>query len=183
MSLRISFELSAKDVKHFRDAMRKARAAVRDSEDAEIIAAARESFINVTTTRVPHYVRERIDRLRAMVEMLEDEEWRMTRSERERILASLVYFCDPDDLIPDNIPGLGFLDDAIMVELAFRELKHEIEAYQDFREYRRKYDSGFRLRRNAKVRADKLAARVEQLRERAARRRERDADQGGPKIL
>lgn len=183
MSLRISFELSAKDVKHFRAAMRKARDAVRNSEDAEIISAARESFINVTATRVPHYVRERIDRLRAMVEMLEDQEWRMTRTERERVLASLVYFCDPDDLIPDNIPGLGFLDDAIMVELAFRELRHEIEAYQDFRQYRDKYDSGFRLRRSASARTEKLSARVEQLRERAARRRERDAEQGDPKVL
>ena len=31
----------------------------------------------------------------------------------ESILGALVYFCDPEDLIPDNIPGLGYLDDAI----------------------------------------------------------------------
>jgi uncharacterized membrane protein YkvA (DUF1232 family) len=177
MSLKVTFELSANDVKHFREAMRKARHTVRDAEDSEIIDAARSLFADVGTTRVPVFVRQRIDRLQAMVGMLEDEDWRMNRTEQERILAALVYFCDPEDLIPDDIPGLGFLDDAIMVELAFRDLKHEIEAFQDFCEYRSKYDAGFHFRRDPSVRARKLKARQEQLRERATRRRERDGIQ------
>ena len=52
------------------------------------------------------------------------------------MLNALAYFTEPEDLIPDHIPGLGFLDDAIMIELVVRELKHEIEAYQDFCDYR-----------------------------------------------
>jgi uncharacterized membrane protein YkvA (DUF1232 family) len=174
MSLRVSFELSPNDVKHFREAMRKARLTVRDAEDSDIIDAARSLFTDVGTARLPAYVRERVDRLQAMVDMLEDKEWRMSRSEQERILSALVYFCDPEDLIPDDIPGLGFLDDAIMIELAVRELRHEIEAYQDFCEFRRKYDAAFHIRRGPAARAEKLNARREQLRERAARRRSRD---------
>lgn len=174
MSLRITFELSKNDVKHFREAMRKSRHTVRDAEYSDIIDAARSLFADVTGTQVPAYVRERIDRLQAMVDMLEDKEWPITNGEQERILSALVYFCDPEDLIPDHIPGLGFLDDAIMVELAVRGLKHEIEAYQDFCEYRRKYDAGFHFRRDPQVRANKLKARRAQLRERAARRRNRE---------
>lgn len=177
MSLRLSFELSANDVKHFREAMRKARRTARDADDAEILDAARELFMEVNAKQVPAYVRERLDRLRAMIDMFEDKEWKLSRAEQESILAALVYFSDSEDLIPDDIPGLGFLDDAIMIELALGKLKHEIEAYQDFCEYRRKYDAGFHFRKNPKVRASKLEARRQQLRERVERRRERDGVQ------
>ena len=181
MSLRISFELSDNDIKHFREAMRKARRTVRMREDSEIVSEARPLFEDVDTRQVPVFVRHRIELLKAMTDMLEDEEWHMRRRERERVLTALAYFRDPDDLIPDEIPGLGFLDDAIMIELAVRELKHEIEAYRDFCSYREKYDSGFRLRRNADTRARKLAAREQELRERAARRR--DKEQGPAQVL
>ena len=52
------------------------------------------------------------------------------------MLNALAYFADPDDLIPDRVPGLGYLDDAIMVELVVQDLKHEIEAFDAFVEFR-----------------------------------------------
>lgn len=174
MSLRISIELSPKDVKHMRDAMRKARHTVRDADDDDILEAARTMLLELKSRKVPHYVRERTDRLQAMIGMMEDQEWPLTQGERERMLAVLVYFSDPEDIIPDDIPGIGLLDDAIMIELAFRDLRHEIEAYEDFCEFRQKYDSGFRLRRDPATRARKLGDRRDQLRERIARRREKD---------
>ncbi|MGD9388344.1 MAG: YkvA family protein [Gammaproteobacteria bacterium] len=174
MSLRISIELSARDLKHMRDAMKKARRTVRDAEDSDILDAARTLLQEVQSRRVPNYVRERIDRLQAMINIMEDEEWPLTRGERERLLAVLVYFSDPEDIIPDDIPGIGLLDDAIMIELAFRDLRHEIEAYQDFCEFRHKYDSGFRLLRDPARREKKLGTRRDQLRERIARRREKE---------
>ena len=60
----------------------------------------------------------------------------MPEEDRQRVLACLTYFANPKDIIPDNVPVLGFLDDAIMIELVVRELQHEVEAYDDFVVYR-----------------------------------------------
>ena len=49
---------------------------------------------------------------------------------------ALDYFCDTEDLIPDHLPGLGFIDDAIYVEIVIRELQAEIESYEEFCAFR-----------------------------------------------
>ena len=62
-----------------------------------------------------------------LLDMLTDPDWKLEDSERSPVLATLAYLCDPEDVIPDEIPGIGLLDDAVMIELVFRELRHELE--------------------------------------------------------
>ena len=45
------------------------------------------------------------------------------------LVAGLLYFVTPIDLIPDFIPALGLLDDAAMVAFIFRILNEDIEAF------------------------------------------------------
>ncbi len=135
MSLRISFELDEEDLKHFRLIMREARNAAARMPPEDIVAAA-EELLGSLDRELPGFIRERLDKLRLMIDMLTDIEWRLPHGEANRVLNALAYFTEPEDLIPDHIPGLGFLDDAIMVELVVRELRHEIEAFQDFCDYR-----------------------------------------------
>jgi len=68
--------------------------------------------------------------------MLEDPDWKLEGAHRKRVLEALAYFADPSDLVPDQIPGLGLLDDAIMVELVAQELRPELDAYALFCGYR-----------------------------------------------
>lgn len=136
MPLRISFELNDDDLKHFRLIMDETRKATARMAPEDIIAAAEKLLNEVTENSAPNFVVERLDKLRLMIRMLSDVEWRLPHNEAKRVLNALAYFSEPDDLIPDSIPGLGFLDDAIMIELVVRELKHEIEAYHDFCDYR-----------------------------------------------
>lgn len=177
MSLRVTFEINDRDLAHFRECMHKARDAVRDADDEDIVAAARDLFEEVSAAKAPVFVKRRIQYLHAMTGMLEDDDWLMPEQSRSQVLSALVYFCDPEDMIPDEIPGLGFLDDAIMIELVFRELRHEIEAYEDFCEFRTSYDNRFRITRDPKKRAERLAKRRDGLLERVERRRAKEVEQ------
>lgn len=136
MSLRISFELDENDLKHFRLIMLEARKAASRLPPEDIVAAAEELLNNVEASTAPGFIVSRLHNLSLMIRMISDIEWRLPHQEAARVLNALAYFAEPEDLIPDNIPGLGFLDDAIMIELVVRELKHEIEAYSDFCAYR-----------------------------------------------
>lgn len=175
MSLKVVFDISEKDLAHFRKEMKRARHAVRIGDDADIIAGAKATMDEIAQTDAPHFVQDRVEKLEAMVLMINDQEWALPRKECEKVLAALAYFGDPDDLIPDHIPGLGFLDDAIMVELVFRELKHDIEAYRDFCTYRESFTQRF-VHQNAEAKAMRLAKKRDTLHARMSRRKQRDKD-------
>lgn len=130
--MRITFDLSDEDLSHFRGVMRRAIKAHKDTDDATIVAAASKVLAEVNAKKAPNFITDRLSRLRGLIAMVQDEGWAMPADEHKRVMSALAYFSDPEDLIPDEIPGLGFLDDAIMIELAVRELQHEIDAYRDF---------------------------------------------------
>lgn len=136
MGLRVSFELDDNDLKHFRLIMREARKTVSRMPPEDIVAAAEEQLQDIVAASTPGFILERIQKLRLLIRMLTDLEWRLPHQEAIRVLNALAYFTEPEDLIPDHIPGVGFLDDAIMIELVIRELEHEIEAYRDFCDFR-----------------------------------------------
>jgi uncharacterized membrane protein YkvA (DUF1232 family) len=46
------------------------------------------------------------------------------------LLAGLIYFVNPFDLVPDFIFGLGFLDDASVIAFIVSKLKHEIAQFR-----------------------------------------------------
>lgn len=50
------------------------------------------------------------------------------------VVFSLLYVLNPIDLIPDIFPGLGFMDDALLVALLLAWASSDIELYRIWRE-------------------------------------------------
>ena len=135
MAFEVTFELTDSDLDHFRDVMRKAQAGAKALSEDVILSNAKNISQDIKVD-VPKFVSERIQKLETLVAMIEDEEWKIPDEERSDVLSALAYFSDPEDLVPDHIPVLGFLDDAIMIELVAEELTDDIEAFNEFCAYR-----------------------------------------------
>lgn len=135
--MRIVLDLSANDLRYFRKCLQTVKKGEQGQNEDVVLSSARELLETVAGADAPEYVKDRISQLEKLVLMLEDTRWRLVGPDRARVLNVLAYFVDPDDLIPDRIPGLGYLDDAIMVELVVQELRHEIDAYDRFCEFRK----------------------------------------------
>jgi uncharacterized membrane protein YkvA (DUF1232 family) len=46
------------------------------------------------------------------------------------IVAGLLYFVSPIDFIPDFIAGLGFIDDAYILTMVYRQVAKDLEKYK-----------------------------------------------------
>ena len=137
MAFEVTFELKESDLEYFRHVMRASKSGAKNLTEAEILANAKSLSKDIQVD-VPLFVSERIKKLATLVAMIEDSEWKIPDQERADVLSALTYFSDPEDLVPDHIPVLGFLDDAIMIELVVEELKDDIEAFLEFCHYRKR---------------------------------------------
>jgi uncharacterized membrane protein YkvA (DUF1232 family) len=132
--MQINLELSPTDVEYFRKLLHDSAnaAAARGLDEATVLTAGETLLREVEAAHAPHFIGQRMRSLRNMIMMMRDDEFALAPEFRGSVVSALSYFAEPQDLIPDTVPGIGFLDDAIMIELVRLELQHEIEAYEDF---------------------------------------------------
>ncbi len=153
--MRITFELEPDDLERFHEAIARVRRTTQCADEVDVIDAAKYALDHLSTAQAPAYVRKRLSEVQRLLAMLEDDAWALPGPERADVLQTLAYFSDPDDLIPDHIEVIGLLDDAIMLELLMRRLRHVSKAYADFCAFRSGLDPALRddARRHGNARA------------------------------
>lgn len=136
MGIKFEFELDDQDLAYFQSVIDRQGMGQGNMEIRDIVGGTQELLVNAKQAQTPAFVLKVLEQLGPLVDMVTDPEWKLPADDIARVLHALAYFSDPDDLIPDDVPGLGYLDDAVMVELACRNLRPELEAYRDFCHYR-----------------------------------------------
>jgi uncharacterized membrane protein YkvA (DUF1232 family) len=78
----------------------------------------------------------RLVRVAELEAMRRDPQWPLDPAQERRIDLVLQYLEAEDDLIPDSMPTYGYLDDALLLELAWPVFAEDVDDYRDFRQFR-----------------------------------------------
>jgi uncharacterized membrane protein YkvA (DUF1232 family) len=134
---KLVIEFDDQDLKQLKEIFHATREEMGEEvQQGDIIQACRDLLKRAQQAGAPNFVMTRLQRLQDLVAMIEDEDWQLPSEDVSRVINALAYFANTQDLIPDDVPGLGYLDDAVMVDLVVRELAGEIKAYTDFHKWR-----------------------------------------------
>lgn len=80
----------------------------------------------------PPCIRLRLAGAEPLARLAVDEGWQAAGAPLQDVQAVLHYLLSPDDLIPDWVPRVGRLDDAIVIDRAWPRIGEEVAGYLDF---------------------------------------------------
>jgi uncharacterized membrane protein YkvA (DUF1232 family) len=156
-SIKITFTLDATDLAYFKDLFRKVKKHGADLDAVKVVSDVKELIGRVRSAKkVPSFVLEAIGNLESLIQMLEDKDYALPAKIASEILAATAYFSNPHDLVPDTLPGLGYLDDAIMIKFLEEQFEHELAGYKKFSRFR----DGAEQRPWTEVATDRLPRRL-----------------------
>ena len=102
----------------------------------QIAGAGRRLSRAVGSGRESRFIRTRLRRTGEMRALLADQAWECEPGLRERMRELVAYVDGAPGLIPDDVPVIGGLDHALLVDLAMEGLRGELDEYADFCRYR-----------------------------------------------
>ncbi len=108
------------------------------TKDVESILK-KEKQIESRYKKVPEELKKLVMELRLLFELVKDY-WKgkyrkVPYFSIAMSVTAIIYFLSPIDLIPDAIPGVGYLDDALVLALALKSIEEDLREYCAFKGY------------------------------------------------
>jgi uncharacterized membrane protein YkvA (DUF1232 family) len=103
----------------------------------QIATAAQRALLRHGDGGMPPFVQSRMATLVRLESMVADAPWRSSDECRRQVAVLQEYRSETMDLIPDEQPVVGLLDDALLVDIALQLLRDELGDYEDFSRFRK----------------------------------------------
>lgn len=103
----------------------------------QIASAAERAVARHRDGATPPFVQSRMAALARLEDLAADVAWSASVELQRQVAVLLEYRRDAGDLIPDDRPVIGLLDDAVLVDVALQLLRGELGDYEDFCRFRR----------------------------------------------
>ncbi len=119
-----------------------AKRILESEEESERLANnAENKFRNAIKNKKSFFFQDRIEDLKEYLPLLISLFRSYTKKEYTEIpvmsivsiVAALIYFFSPADLIPDFIPGFGYIDDAGVIMFLVYSLKNDLNKYKKWK--------------------------------------------------
>ena len=112
-----------------------ARASHISREDEKVVAEQlpekMSQVLESAHKRLPA-VKNMLGKVKTLYAMMRDKDFSMAWTSKTLVIAGLLYFISPIDLLPDYIPVLGYIDDAFVISLVMNAVATEIERYGEY---------------------------------------------------
>ena len=73
--------------------------------------------------------------LQSMLKAILNKTYKVPKKTALYVIAGLLYFVNPFDLVPDFVLGLGYLDDAAVLAFVIKKLKKEIDKFKELNSF------------------------------------------------
>lgn len=126
------FELDPDRLIHFNAVLAHICAEAPPLSQDQLASAARRTLERYRDPARPAFVDSRLQALTRLESMAADRGWALADADVARIAAVRAYRDEPEDAIPDALPVIGLLDDAVLIDAMLQTLHHELADYADY---------------------------------------------------
>lgn len=103
----------------------------------QIATAGKRALQHHADGATPPFVQSRMRSLTRLQVLADDVSWEPSLELRRQVRILNAYRQEDADLIPDDLPVVGLLDDAVLVDVALQLLHDELGEYEDFCRFRK----------------------------------------------
>lgn len=130
------YEMQASGLERFNGALRALSPESPSLTLDQVASAGQRALDRYQDGQQPAFVTSRMAALARLEALAADAGWEAGDDLRDHLRVVQAYLADTQDLIPDDLPVVGRLDDAVLVDVALQLVREDLAEYEDFCRFR-----------------------------------------------